>query len=367
MSSKYFLKTWGKKMPMALHIIRKADDKYALKITNICSCRWTSHLWPPDPGSSHGGCGPWRWTGSSAAAAQTGRGSPPQPPAASSKLQSDSRTAPAGSPLPCWRQEENGWRSTPLCGLKTNPDSSSPLHLYTGFLGLLWTSRSWSIISGASSFCPIRNSSAIMYRTCNTTCREIHHSKRTQMALGSTEEINAGVKPRTSPQGVLVPGGKEKPVLWPGTRRGRTGLCCWWAEASQAWLRLTEWSSQTAGRHCPRPFCTHCESRACPRIWGGMWKRLFNSNFKWGDVNGAATPPTFSQHRPSAPHPRPLGGSSSSTCGTDSQSVRWSPLLPAPSPGSWCPGGGPCSASSHTEARSQRLCSWCQHQHFQGA
>ena len=77
--------------------------------------------------------------------------------------------------------------------------------------------------------------------------------------------------------------------------------------------------------------------------------------------------PTFSQPLPSMPRPKILGGNSTGTCGTDSQSARWTPPLPEPSPRSWCPGAGLCSASSHMESRRQRLYSWYLDRRFQGA
>ena len=85
------------------------------------------------------------------------------------------------------------------------------------------------------------------------------------------------------------------------------------------------------------------------------------------DICRVVSSPTFLLHLPSTPRPRILGGSSTGTCGTGSQSVHWNPPLLAPSPRSWCPGAGLCSASSHTEAQRQKLYFWCRHQHFQVA
>lgn len=89
----------------------------------------------------------------------------------------------------------------------------------------------------------------------------------------------------------------------------------------------------------------------------------------WDDISvcHVVSSPTFLQHMPSSPRPRILGGSSTGTCGTGSQSGHWSPPLLVPSPRSWCPGAGLCSASSHMEAQRHWLYFWCWHLHFQVA
>lgn len=170
---------------------------------------------------------------------------------------------------------------------------------------------------------------------------------------------------------LLIPGGKGRPVLWSRIWRGHTGLRWRWAEAAQAWLLLTRWSSQTAERRCQHPFCTGCESHECPHICRASRKSQVRSGSRsTGDmtIHDYVSSPTFLQLLPSTPRPRILEGSNTGMCGTDSQSERYSPLLLGPSLRSWCPGVELYSAFWHMEAqRWLLLYSWHLNQHFQGA
>lgn len=196
---------------------------------------------------------------SSAAAGWTGRGSPHQYPAASSGLQSCSHTVPVGSLQPCCKTEtvirisfigqvcsllslqkskKQDVRSNEVtkCALlagwsKASEERRSSVYLYWGFRGLLSTSRSLLMISGASSFCPIRRSSAIMHRTWVMKETNVFFSQN-EHHLNSIRRMRCPTLP--------VPGGRGKPVLWFQTWRRHTGRCRQAAEAPQASPMLTK-------------------------------------------------------------------------------------------------------------------------------